>query len=62
MRKPLWVSTDHVIKPSFWQAHQRDENGDIDESLIPANIRAWYVNASDKEEMIFEQDSDVETD
>ncbi len=56
------VSTDRVIQRSFWRAHRRDENGDVDETLIPADIKAWYVNSSDEEETVSERDSDVEID
>ena len=55
------VSTDRVIQRSFWRAHRRDENGDIDMTLIPADIKAWYVNSSDEEETVSEYESDVET-
>ena len=55
------MSTDHVIQRSFWRAHRRNENGDIDESLIPADIRAWYVDSDDEEETISECESDVAT-
>ena len=40
----------------------RDENGDVDEALIPEGIKAWYVNSSDEEETVSERDSDVEID
>ena len=55
------VSTDRVIQRSFWRAHRRDENGDIDMTLIPADTKAWYVNSSDEEETVSEYESDVET-
>ena len=55
------MSTDHVIQRSFWRAHRRNENGDIDESSIPADIRAWYVDSDDEEETISECEGDVET-
>ena len=55
------VSTDRVIQRSFWRAHRRDENGDIDETLIPADIKAWYVDSSDEEETVSECEGDVET-
>ena len=51
-----------VIERSFWHAHRRDENGDIDESLIPDDIRAWYVDSSDEEETVSGQYSDLEDD
>ena len=54
------VSTGRVIQRSFWRAHRRDENGDVDENLIPADIRAWYVDSSDEEETVSEHESDVE--
>ena len=55
------VSTDRVIQRSFWRAHRRDENGDIDMTLIPADIKAWYVDTSDEEETVSECESDVES-
>ena len=51
------VSTDHVMQRSFWRAHRRDENGDIDMTLI----QAWYVDSSDEEETVSECESDVES-
>ena len=54
------VSTARVIQRSFWRAHRRDENGDIDESLIPNDISTWYVDSSDEEETLSEQESDIE--
>ena len=56
------VSAGRVIQRSFWRAHRRDENGDIDESLIPDDIKAWYVDTSDEEETLSERESDVERD
>ena len=56
------VSTDRVIQRSFWRAHRRDENGDVDETLIPDDIKAWYVDSSDEEETVSECESDVEID
>ena len=50
------VSTDRVIQRSFWRAHRRDEDGDIDEILIPDDIKTWYVDTSDDSEV----DSEVE--
>ena len=55
------LTADRVIQRSFWRAHRRDENGDIDMTLIPADIKAWYVNSSDEEETVSEYESDVET-
>ena len=56
------VSMPRVIQRSFWRAHRRDENRDIDESLIPDDIRAWYVDSSDEEETVSEQYSDLKDD
>ena len=53
------VSTDRVIQRSFWRAHRRDENGDVDEDLIPEDIKAWYVDSSDEEETVSEYESDL---
>ena len=56
------VSAPRVIQRSFWRAHRSDENGDIDESLIPDDIRARYVDSSDEEETVSGQYSDLEDD
>ena len=58
----LEVSTHRVIQRRFWRAYRRDENGDIDNILIPEDIWAWYVDSSDEEETLSERDSDLETD
>ena len=42
------VSTDRVIQRSLLRAHRRNEKGDIDHSLIPADIQAWYMTAATK--------------
>ena len=55
------VSTDRVIQRSFWRAHRRNERGDIDHSLILADVQAWYIDSSDEEDTISERESDLET-
>ena len=56
------VSTPRVIQRSFWRAHRRDGAGDIDSTLIPADIRAWYADSSDEDETVSEQESDLDFD
>ena len=55
------VSTDRLIQRSFWRAHRRNEKGDIDHSLIPTDIQAWYTDSSDEEDTVSERESDLET-
>ena len=52
---------NRVIQRSFWRAHRRNEKGDIDHSLIPTDIQAWYVDSSDEEDTVSERESDLET-
>ena len=56
------VSTGRMIQRCFWRAYRRDENGDIDLSLIPQAVRDWYDSLSDEEDTFEERDSDVELD
>ena len=56
------VSTGRMIQRCFWRAYRRDENGDIDLSLIPKDVRDWYASLSDEEDTFDECDSDVEYD
>ena len=54
------VSADgRLIQRSFYRAFRRNAEGDIDDSLIPKDIMAWYENESE-EETVEEVDSDVE--
>ena len=63
MQRPFEdVSASRVIQRSFWRAHRSDENGNIDESLIPDDIRAWYVGSSDEDKTVSEPYSDLEDD
>ena len=41
---------------------QRNEEGDIDESLIPQALLDWYDDTDDEEETVEEVESDVEED
>ena len=54
-------STDRIIQRSFWRAHRRNEKGNIDHSLIPMDIQAWYIDRSDGEDTVSERESDLET-
>ena len=54
------VSTDRLIQRSFWRA-RRNGKGDIDHSLIPTDIQAWYIDSSDEEDTVSERESDLET-
>ena len=49
-----------LVQRSFWKAFRRNAEGDIDESLIPASLLAWYEGSDDEEETVDEVDSDVE--
>ena len=55
------VSTGRLIQLSFWRTHGRNEKGDIDHSLIPTDIQAWYIDNSDEEDTVFKRESDLET-
>ena len=48
-----------LIQRSFYRAFRRNAEGDVDESLIPDDILAWYPEG-DGEETVEEVDSDVE--
>ena len=40
---------------------RRNGKGDIDHSLIPTDIQAWYVDSSDEEDTVSERESDLAT-
>ena len=50
-----------LIQRSFFRAFRRNAEGDIDESLIPQDIHAWY-ESDDEEETVEEVNSDLEED
>ena len=52
--------TDRLIQRCFVRALRRDKNGDIDKSLIPSDILAWYEDSDDEEDTFEECSSDVE--
>ena len=52
------VSTSRMLQRCFYRAYRRDHNGDIDKSLIPADILAFYDE--DDSEDVEEDESDVE--
>ena len=55
------VSQDgRLIQRSFWRAFRRDANGDIDDSLIPTDLVAWYEDSDDEEDTVEEMNGDVE--
>ena len=43
-----------LIQRSFWRAFRRDANCDIDESLIPRELIAWYIDSDDEEDTVEE--------
>ena len=43
------VCTDRLIQRCFMRALGRDAGGDIDKSLIPKPIKAWYEGSNDEE-------------
>ena len=47
-----------MLHRCFYRAYRRDHNGDIDKSLIPADILAFY--GDDDSEDIEEEESYVE--
>ena len=49
-----------TIQRCFMRALRRDTNGDIDESLIPKEIREWYDGSDDEEDTLSEGSSDCE--
>ena len=49
-----------LVQRSFWRAFRRNAEGDIDESLIPEELLAWYDDTEDEEETVEEVDSDVQ--
>ena len=51
---------DRLIQRCFVRALRRDKNGDIDNSLIPSDILAWYKDSDDEEDTFEECSSDVE--
>ena len=42
------------------QIGRENAEGDIDESLIPSGLSAWYDDSDDEEETVEEVDSDVQ--
>ena len=46
------------MQRSFWRAFRRNGEGDVDESLIPSDVLAWY--GEDDEETVEEVESVVE--
>ena len=59
-RACLEACTDRLIQRCFVRALRRDKNGDIDNSLIPSDILAWYEGSDDEEDTFEECSSDVE--
>ncbi len=51
------ICTDRLIQRCFMRALERDADGDIDKSLIPKSIRAWYDGSSDEETSSSESES-----
>ena len=55
------VSADgRLIQRSFWRTFERDARGDIDETLIPEDLVAWYANSEDEEDTVEEVEDDVQ--
>ena len=54
------VSADgRLVQRNFWRAFRREANGDIDESLIPEELLAWYADSEDEEDTVEEIEDDV---
>ena len=49
-----------MVQRSFWRAFRRNAEEDIDESLIPSDLLAWYQDSDDEADTVEEQESDVE--
>ena len=55
------VSADgRLVQRSFWRAFRRNADGDIDETLIPRSLVAWYADSDDGEDTVEEVEEDVE--
>ena len=50
-----------MIQRCFWRAYRRDEEGEIDETLIPQGILDWH-GEEEEEESWEESDGNVEMD
>ena len=46
------VCHHRLIQRCFMRALRRDENGDIDEDLIPESIRGWYDDGDDEQDSL----------
>ena len=54
------VCHHHTIQRFFMQALRQDAEGEIDESLVPREIRDCHVDSEDEQDTTFECDSDCE--
>ena len=52
---------EHTIQPGFMRTYSWDLNDNIDESLIPESISAWYEDSSGEDECASE-DLNVDSD
>ena len=50
----------HFLKVCDSKENSAHAVGDIDESLIPADLLAWYENSDDEEDTVEEVSDDVE--
>ena len=51
------VCHHRLIQRCFMRALRRDENGDIDEGLIPMAIREWYNGTDDEQDTLSQDES-----
>ena len=49
MRACESVCHSRLIQRCFMRALRRDQDGEIDESLIPQSIRDWYENTDEQD-------------
>ena len=52
--------TERLIQRCFVRALQRDENGDVDKTLIPKSILEWYDRSDNESDSSSEEDSSSE--
>ena len=51
------VSADgRLVQRSFWRAFRRNADADIDETLIPRSLVAWYADSDDEEDTVEEDE------
>ena len=59
---PFPLCQEHILRDYATVAAEVRIYRDVDETLIPEDIKPWYVSSSDEEETVSESDGDVEID